>query len=410
MHILIVSLNYAPEPTGIGLYSGGLANELHRRGHKVKVIAAKPHYPQWRIFDGFSNWTWDRRNEDGVSVTRCPSYIPENVTGLKRILHYMSFAASSFIPMVAYIIGRKPDIVINIAPSLGTAPTVLLASTVAGSKSWLHIQDFEVEAAFATGQLNSSGFLAKCARWFERKVLKHFDVMSSISPEMCKKLKEKNVSEDHIYEFRNWAELDHIRPQTESSYRTKWGLADKKVALYSGNIAQKQGIEILIEIARIMAEDADFHLVVCGEGSNRKMLEDQARGLTNISFYDLQPMEQLSDLLALASVHLLPQKADAADLALPSKLTNMLASGRPVVAGATAGTGLAREVEGCGIAVEPENANAMADAIKRLLTDSSLYTDCASEARTRAELRWSKNAIIDALEMRMQLLIAKGPA
>lgn len=410
MHILIVSLNYAPEPTGIGLYSGGLANELYKRGHKVKVIAAKPHYPQWRVFDGFDKWTWDKRDEGGVSVTRCPSYIPENVTGLKRILHYISFAASSFIPMVAYILGRKPDIVINVAPSLGSAPTVLLASAVAGSKSWLHIQDFEVEAAFATGQLNSAGFFGKAARWFERKLLKHFDVVSSISPEMCKKLKEKNVSEDRIYEFRNWAELDHIKPQPGSSYRAKWGLADKKVALYSGNIAQKQGIEILIEIARIMAGDPDFHLVVCGEGSNRNMLEAQARGLTNISFYDLQPMEQLPELLALASIHLLPQKADAADLVLPSKLTNMLASGRPVVAGAAVGTGLAREVEGCGIAVEPDNANAMADAIKRLLADGSLYAGCANEARTRAELRWSKNAIIDALETRMQSLDLKGPA
>ena len=410
MHILIVSLNYAPEPTGIGLYSGGLANELHKRGHKVKVIAAKPHYPQWRVFDGFDNWTWDKRDEDGVSVTRCPSYIPENVTGLKRIVHYISFAANSFSPAVTYIVGRRPDIVINIAPSLGTAPAVLFASKISGSKSWLHIQDFEVEAAFATGQLKSEGLLAKAARWFERKMLQHFDLVSSISPEMCKKLRTKNVCDARIFEFRNWAELDHIKPQTESSYRAKWGLENKKVALYSGNIAQKQGIEILIEIARIMADDPDFHLVVCGEGANRKMLESQASGLANISFYDLQPMEQLSELLALASVHLLPQKADAADLVLPSKLTNMLASGRPVVAGAAAGTGLAREVEGCGIAVEPENADAMADAIKRLRADASLYSAYANEARARAELRWSKNAIIDALETRMQSLTVKGPA
>jgi colanic acid biosynthesis glycosyl transferase WcaI len=408
MHVLIVSLNYAPEPTGIGLYSGGLAQALNTRGHKVKVIAAKPHYPQWRVVDGHHAWTWETRDESGVSVTRCPAYIPANVSGLKRIIHYASFALSSCIPILSHVIGRRPDIVINVAPSLGTAPTILLSTKIAGTKSWLHIQDFEVEAAFATGHLSSSGGLANAARWFETKVMRHFDIVSSISPEMCKKLEEKDVSKGRIYEFRNWAELDHITPQAHSAYRAKWGLEGKTVALYSGNIASKQGIEMLIDVAKIMAADPDFHMVICGEGANRRALEQQAQGVANISFFDLQPMEQLPELLALASVHLLPQKADAADLVLPSKLTNMLASGKPVVAGAAQGTGLAREVEGCGIAVEPENAPAMAAAIKQLLDDTLLYSACATEARRRAELRWSKKAIIDAVEQRMEALVGKG--
>lgn len=407
MHILLVSLNYAPEPTGIGLYSSGLAQELGNRGHRVKVIAAQPHYPQWRIFDGHKAAKWSEALEGAVSVTRCPIYIPAKVNGPKRLLHYASFALSSLRPIISYALRERPDIIINVAPSLGVAPTILISTKLAGAKSWLHVQDFEVEAAFATGNLSKHGLIAKLALSFEKHVMRSFDAVSSISPEMCKKLGQKDVGSNSIYEFRNWAELNHIKPQQASSYQQKWNLVGKKVALYSGNIALKQGMEVLVDVARLMQDDKEFHLVICGEGPSRDALQANANDLANISFYDLQPMAKLSELLSLATVHLLPQKADTADLILPSKLANMLASGRPVVAGAAPGTGLAREVKGCGIAVEPDNAGAMAFAIRQILADPISYANYAKEARKRAELRWSKDAIIDGLESRFGQLLEK---
>src|SRR3546814_2119573 len=101
---------------------------------------------------------------------------------------------------------------------------------------------------------------------------------------------------------------------------------------------------MLIEVARQLAHRKDLTLIICGNGPNRAVLEATAQHVDNLLFHDLQPKERLNDLLNLATIHLLPQKADAADLLLPSKLTNMLASGRPVVAGTAPHTGLAREM------------------------------------------------------------------
>jgi colanic acid biosynthesis glycosyl transferase WcaI len=112
---------------------------------------------------------------------------------------------------------------------------------------------------------------------------------------------------------------------------------------------------------------------------------------------DLQPKDRLSDLLGLASVHLLPQKAEAADLVLPSKLTNMLASGRPVVATAAAGTGLAREMEGCGIVTPPGDEVAFADAIETVLDQPLLADRYSRTARDRAERDWNKDRILASL-------------
>jgi hypothetical protein len=161
-------------------------------------------------------------------------------------------------------------------------------------------------------------------------------------------------------------------------------VGDRQVCLYSGNIANKQGIEILIEVARKLHARRDILFVICGEGPNRANLQTLAQGLDNVMFHKLQPLERMQDLLGLASIHLLPQIPGAADLVLPSKLTNMLASGRPVVATAMPGTGLYDEVEGCGINVEPGDVTAMAEAIVALADAPDRRAELGRLASARA--------------------------
>jgi colanic acid biosynthesis glycosyl transferase WcaI len=191
--------------------------------------------------------------------------------------------------------------------------------------------------------------LGNAARRFESWAIAA-DRVSTISPQMCAKLREKGVPADRIVEFRNWANIDEVVPlEGPSPYRAEWGIERPHVAIYSGNIANKQGIEIVVEAARLLRHRKDLMFVVCGNGPNRARLIESSADLDNIQFHDLQPRERLSDLLGMASVHLLPQIAGAADLVLPSKLTNMLASGRAIAATAEPGTGLAAEVDGCGL-------------------------------------------------------------
>lgn len=408
MRILFLGLNYAPEQISTGVYSAGLCEELASRGHQVHVIAGKPYYPEWRVRDEYRGGRTRQSETNGIKVIYVAHYVPANPTGMRRILHHASFALSALPPMLARVRAIEPDIVFTVAPSLVAAPVAWLAAKITGTKSWLHVQDFEVEAAFATELLDGSGFAARLARGFERKVIRAFDRASSISPEMCTKLVEMGRTPDTVYEFRNWANLSQIAPlETPSPFRDEWDIKTPHVALYSGNIANKQGLEILVEAARLLAERNDLTFVICGQGPNKKRLERLAVGLDNIRFCDLQPLERLKDLMGLATLHLLPQKADAADLVLPSKLTNMLASGRPVVATAHPGTGLAREIETCGIAVPPEDAEALATAIVRIIDEPELHAKLSANARERAIAAWDKKAIIDALELKLHELTTK---
>ena len=413
MRVLIVGLNYAPEPVGIGPYTTGLAEALVQRGHQVAVIAGQPYYPQWRSDPAYRGW-WRRTCENGVTITRCPHYIPAEPSGFRRIVHLASFALSALVPALRAARKDRPELVIAIAPALLSVMTAWLAARLAGARLWIHLQDFEVEAALATGLLNTRSLSARLARLLEGRLLKLGDQVSTIGPQMIAKLRDKGVPSESLLEIRNWSDARFVLDEAgAAARRAQWRLSGKFVCLYSGNIARKQGIEVLIMAARLLADRLDIAFVICGEGPNRAALEEQAAGLSNVQLHDLQPAAQMGALLAMADLHLLPQIAGAADLVLPSKLTNMLASGRPVIATTPLATGLADEVEGCGIVTPPGDAAGLARAVTALCDDPARRAAMGVAARSRAAERWDKDAIIDRFERAALDLLRvdqRGPA
>lgn len=404
LRLLVLSLNYAPEPVGIGPYSTDLAETIAAKGHTVEVVAGQAYYPQWHRHPDQPS-PGERRIENGVGVVRVRHYIPARPGGLKRIVHLLSFSMSALVPAIRTARRMKADIVFVTAPSLLSVPVAWIAARLSGAKLWVHVQDFEVEAAFATGQIGETGLAGRLARRVENAILRLADRVSSISPQMVRRLADKGIAPGRSYELRNWANAGFAADDGEAArYRERWRLGDRAVALYSGNIAQKQGIEVIIEAAGHIAGRDDIAFVICGNGPNREQLERLSAGMANVQLHDLQPAERMGGLLALASVHLLPQIAGAADLVLPSKLTNMLISGRPVVATAEPGTGLAAEVEGCGIVTPPADALALAGAVSALVDDPARATALGAAAAERARERWDRVTILARFEQALESL------
>lgn len=403
LRVVVVGLNYAPEPVGIGPYTTGLAEYLARRGHEVTAVVGRPYYPQWRVPPAFRRPLWRRSREQGVTVIRCPHYVPRGPTGLRRIVHHLSFACAVFLPALIYNRRRKPDAILCVVPSLLSALVALVAARLARTPLWLHIQDFEVEAAQATGLFTGQRSFRLLAA-FERMILRQAHVVSTISPKMVEGVVAKGVPRSRAYELRNWAEPSRDLVD-QGHYRQSWALEEKTVALYSGSLGRKHGLSIIADAARSLVARPDLVFVVCGEGPDLPGLKIAAAGLPNVRFQPLQPAERLAELLAMADMHLLPQITAAADLVLPSKLTNILQSGRPVIATAEPGTGLYNEVEGCGILVAPGDASALANAIVQLADDPAHARRLGQKAKQRAAERWSRSAILGAFERRLLQLV-----
>ncbi len=408
MKILLYGINFFPELTGIGKYTGEMAQWLARQGHEVRVITAPPYYPEWKIGENYSAWRYQKEIFSGkLTAYRCPLWVPENPTAIKRILHLASFAFTS-LPIALSQIIWKPDVVFAVEPPLFISPITVFLSKVLGVNSWLHVQDFEVDAAFSLGMLKNSK-LQNFVISVESGLMKHFNVVSSISGKMLEKLKLKGLVHEKIRFFPNWVDTDKICPlDRQSVYRRELNIDDGvKVVLYSGNMGEKQGLDILVEAAKKIQSRADLLFLFCGNGAAKQRLQKAAADLNNIQWLDLQPLDKLNELLNLADIHLLPQRADAADLVMPSKLTGMLASGKPVIVTAHEGTEVASVVGGKGLVVPPGEPEALVGAIEKLLNDCELRMSLGIEARKYAEQYLNIDSIMKSFELDLYNLLSE---
>jgi colanic acid biosynthesis glycosyl transferase WcaI len=395
MRILILGINFTPELTGIGKYTGELVQFLTQRGHQVHVVTAPPYYPHWNVLDGYHSWRYQRETIQGAPVVRCPLWVPRRPRGFNRLVHLASFALSSFPIMLAQSCWI-PHLVVCIAPAIASAPTAWMTARLVGCKAWLHIQDFELDAALHLEMLPGLGWAGKILQSLERSLLRRFDHVSTISTRMIDHLKGKGVPSARISLFENWVDCDAIFPISRlTSLRQEWNLSeDSLILLYSGNMGQKQGLETLIESAQLLHNEPGIQFVLCGEGASRSSLQQQASNLPNVHFHDLVSADQLNQLLNTADVHILTQRKNAADLVMPSKLSGMLASGRPVIATAQPGTQLAEIIPQAGLLVTPEDPAELVKAILHLAQYPDLRQELGARGRAYAVEHWSKEKIL----------------
>jgi colanic acid biosynthesis glycosyl transferase WcaI len=410
LRILIYGLNYAPELTGIGKYTGEMSSWLAARGHEVHVVTAPPYYPAWSIREDYRGTLYRTEKVPGEPIVfRTPLYVPAKPTGLKRMVHLFSFMLGS-LPVMLREIFWQPQIVFTVEPTFFGAPLALLVAQTAGAASWLHVQDFEVDAAFDLGLLPAKGLIHDFALGLEEFFTQAFTRVSSISHKMVERALAKGVPAARTVLFPNWVDVDAIHPQPQdaaNSFRRELGLEGKIILLYSGNMGAKQGLELLAPLARSFESNARVHFLFCGDGAFRPQLETLVAHLPNVTLLPLQPFSRLNDLLNAADIHLLPQRAGAADLVMPSKLTGMLSSGRPVIATADAGTQVAHVVEGSGLVVPAEDAPALHAAVRQLIDDEPLRQQLGAAARQYAVEHLGKEQVLLQFEKDLRSLVFK---
>lgn len=403
MRILIHSGNFFPEKTGIGKYTGEMAAWLAQQGHEVEVITGFPYYPEWKLAEQYSKTRYLTEHWNGVTIRRVPHHIPSNkqVSSLDRILVDLTiFLASSVHWLRLLFSRRKPDVVIAVCPPLfaGIWPSVL---KLFRRVPWIyHVQDFQIDAAVSLGMMKR---VAPFLLWIERKLIRSATRVSSITPAMCRRLMSKGADPSRVISLPNWSDVKNIHPiSRNTSFRKALNITEDQVlVMYAGAMGKKQGLSLVLDAAERLKSDQRFAFVMIGSGSDAKDLQltAECRSLHNIQFLELQPIEKLNEMLGSADIHLIIQRAHAADLVMPSKLANILAAGRPAIATADPGTALydAVAVAQTGLVIAPEDENGLVAALQQLAADDALRSNLSRNARTYAELHLDQNAILSKL-------------
>lgn len=403
MKISIVGINYAPDSTGIPVYTTGLAEYLSAGGHAVTVYTGFSYYPHWSKRPEDKGRLFRREILNGVDVRRHYVYVPARPSALKRMIHELSFVASV---TLGYLFGPRAHLTIIVSPPLFIGIPVALIARLKGSRTVFHVQDLQPDAAVDLGMLKP-GLLTGLFFFLEKLTYRLVDRVSTISQGMLERIASKGAPRRKLTLFRNWAHDHLVSPMgTDTRYRHDWQLGTQFVVLYSGNMGVKQGLNSVLDAAVALREQRDIVFVIVGDGSEKEALMERASTmqLGNVQFRPLQPMQRLSELLATADVAVVPQKQGVKDIVMPSKLSNLLASGRPVIAAAERETEVGRIVSesGCGVLVEPGNGREIAAATMQLREMSEVRARMGTSGRRYMEAHLSSNAVLSGFISRIE--------
>jgi colanic acid biosynthesis glycosyl transferase WcaI len=255
-----------------------------------------------------------------------------------------------------------------------------------------------------------SGAFGRLLLRIERALLRRANAVSTISEAMRDRIIAKGVPAERITLCPNWADLEAVRPG-ERMNAFRMGIeADEEsiVLLCSGSMGEKHGLELILKAADRLRREKRFKFVLVGDGSARPGLEESARAnrLSNVRFLPLQPPETFPEMMAAADIHLVTQRRGAADLVMPSRLTNIFASGRPVIATADPGSALFDVIEKAkaGFTCPPEEIDPFVATIRMMGKNSDLRARMGRRARKHAEAHFGRDHVMPELDRTLHQL------
>lgn len=379
LKITILGLNYAPEASGNAPYTSSLAEGLTAAGHTVHVIAGYPHYPEWTLREGYSGW---KREEilNGVSVKRLRHHVPRTPNALSRLHMELSFGLR-----LVFARWHKPDVVLVVSPALFSSALAILRIRLRPNRPavGIWVQDLYSRGVVETGA--GGGKLGRLATALESKILRSTDGVAAIHDRFRRHMVDSlGVDAGRVQVIRNWTHLPASPTSGVQEMRSRlgWG-ADDIVVLHAGNMGRKQGLENVVEAARIAdSRGSAVRFVLMGDGNQRKQLEARAAGTSKIDFIDGLPELDFQLALAAADVLLVNELPGVKDMAVPSKLTSYFSAGVPVIAATDKDSVTAFEIEnsGGGVRVDASNPLALVETAEALAVDPIISARFAQNA------------------------------
>ncbi len=375
-----------------------MVDHLIENDFEVSIITGFPFYPKWEVDAEYKHKPKFMTEQiDGAVVYRHRQFTPKNPTFFKRIIQILDFSFGAMINMFKI---KKCDLVISIVPYTSTVLIGHALKRRLNSQLWVHVQDFEFDAAIQTGIGQKNKWYFRWLFWLENWLFAKADVSSSISYSMMEKLKLKNTKNQFF--FPNWVDASKIDPNNFQTHR--YLRSEKKIILYSGNIGDKQDWITFLEFCKDLDQEK-YEVVVVGDGARRDWLVENSRHLSNLKCYPPVPVKELSDLLCSAHIHILFQKQDVIDTVLPSKILGMMASAKPsIIVGNPASE--VKEIlykSKGGVFFKKYSLNLIAK-MDELINDSKSSKEMGENARKYVIDKFSKKTILNSLLNRIGTL------
>ena len=363
--IIIVTPHYAPETNAAARRARAIAGHLASSGWGVRVITLLPHYPQNRIYEGYTQAHGSYKREGGVEILRFRPLIVQRANLFLRLIPEAAFTLKVFKRLLA----TDADVVLASSPYMFLGPAGLLASRLSGKKFIWDVRDLTWEYPRAAGKktYGLDVIVQKLMQWTARQA----DGLMAVTEGLLDYFHKKPIWHKVL---PNGIDDEWFNKIASVSLRYQHPGQQKRV-LYAGLLGYNQRLHTLLHAAR---ELPHVHFVLCGDGPERQELENKAKawGLSNVEFLGYLSQDELAHEYARADIlyaqllsHPIHQWSE------PTKIWEYMAARKPIIYGGTGSIAKLIEDKKLGMVIPPEQPEPLISAIKTLLSNYALAKD-----------------------------------
>lgn len=409
MRILVLTINYWPEQTGIGAVLTRRCEYLASLGHEVTVCTGMPYYPEWRVYPGYRRELFHREERNGVSILRSWIWIPERVTSAKRVLFEASFLTSSLLRALG---SRKPDLLLVVSPPLGLAFSARILSRRWNAPYVFDVEDLQPDAAADLGMLPRP--LLPMLYRLEAMAYRHASLITTVTEGMRQNIIAKGIPAARVAIVSPPAARSLFGvggAEQGQAFRRRHNLDSKFVVAHSGNMGVKQGLDLVLDVAVQLKERREIAFLLAGDGAMKSQLKGRAesRRLDNVAFLPLQERAEFLKMLAAIDLALIVQRPSVSDIAFPSKTVTLLSAARPVAASVSANSEVARVLARSrgGLVTEAGEAEPLAQSIFELFQDPERRSVMGQCGREYARQHWDEELVLADFETHLLTAVGK---
>jgi glycosyltransferase involved in cell wall biosynthesis len=365
-------------------------------GHSVQVVTCFPNHPTGQVYPGYEPGTYMHEKIDGIDVHRHWTYITPNKGFVKKSLGHLSFLAGASLFSNRKV--KRPDIVIGSSPTFFAAAAASNLSRKYKIPFIMEVRDLWPAIFVELGVIRDPRIIWLLEKW-EMSLYRRAARVVTVTESFRTRLIERGVPSSKVATIYNGADTDFWVPAEESGQlRARLGLTDKFVVLYIGAHGISHALGRVLQAAEILKDRTDIEFVFVGEGAEKDALVRRAQenGLTNVQFSDPVSREGVQEYYAMANVCLVPLR----DIPLfgtfiPSKMFEMMAMGRPIVASVRGESAEILRQSGAATVVEPEDSAAIARSILDLQSNKDRSDQMGARGRSFVVQHFSRKSLAE---------------
>lgn len=338
-------------------------------GHKVSVICGIPNHPVGKIYPGYEKKRLLHEIIDGIDVYRTWVFVTPNAKKWRRSFNFLSFGFSAALASHAL---QDVDVCIATTPQFFSGVSGTFVKRLLDVPLVLEVRDLWPDSIQAV-RINTSRAFLNFLRRIERSMYRQADRIVIVSDAFRAHLIGKGVPDDKIHVVTNGVATTVFDNRPRKRLHFNGPMNDKFIVAYFGTQGLAHGLETMIDAARRLQDEPDYQFVIVGEGAEKKHLKRYANDLSNVVFIDRQTRERVAEMLNEVDLPLvLLRNAELFKTVIPSKMFEIMGSGKPMVLGVD---GEAKRIlleAQAGIAVEPQNTDELVAAIQTLKINAVL--------------------------------------